>query len=412
MIILISIISVYFTKKESFVGVANVPVDISTQNRKKFLWSAVPGNKENPLLMENNFRKWEDDFFYRDDMTTSKTGYTPEDLQNVLNPFITKSPYDEFDFEEVSSDFKIDNAVYKKKVENLGVLLTNAIFQDLFKNPHRAKYIMCPNINDCRIELIRDKIVDIKRHRNQNIERWGILLNLTIHQKAYSYGILCILEEDKPIAMKIVGVMPEDQYRLKPNYKRDPQLMIASEDYLPYGGPNDYYRYNEDDRVIRVRSKKKQQKMVDDYLERQRLRVSLPNLKPLDLPEEYSCYGSWGSDKTECENNFDHYYRVKEKGTWDRICKCDAECPFFRANKNYKNNLGGCIEGKCEMPIGIKPLGNRFYDVDSKAMCYNCPEENPFCCNEQASPDYRFSGDIYLRKIHEKELNERGLKLT
>jgi hypothetical protein len=64
------------------------------------------------------------------------------------------------------------------------------------------------------------------------------------------------------------------------------------------------------------------------------------------------------------------------------------------------------------MPLGIKRLGNRYYDIDSKAMCYNCPSHNLKCCDDQKSPDYRFQGDIYVRRMNESFLKDKGLQLT
>ena len=34
------------------------------------------------------------------------------------------------------------------------------------------------------------------------------------------------------------------------------------------------------------------------------------------------------------------------------MCK-DSECPFYKSNKNYENTFGDCINGYCEVPIGL-----------------------------------------------------------
>ena len=38
---------------------------------------------------------------------------------------------------------------------------------------------------------------------------------------------------------------------------------------------------------------------------------------------------------------------------------------FYKQNKNYVNNFGRCINGKCELPLNMKNLGYHFY-IDTK----------------------------------------------
>jgi hypothetical protein len=101
-----------------------------------------------------------------------------------------------------------------------------------------------------------------------------------------------------------------------------------------------------------------------------------------------------------CESQFDELGRPKKRPTfWDRPCEKNEECPFYQANKNYKNYRGGCIDGRCEMPIGINQVAYRLYDPKSLPMCHNCKTvSNPYCCDEQyPSPDYAFQLDMFER---------------
>ena len=82
------------------------------------------------------------------------------------------------------------------------------------------------------------------------------------------------------------------------------------------------------------------------------------------------------------------------------------------ANKNYTNTFGGCTEGICEMPMGIKRLSPRYYDIDSIPLCYNCPDGKIDCCNTQKNPDYMFEGDLLVRKAHDSDLIANGLNIT
>ena len=124
---------------------------------------------------------------------------------------------------------------------------------------------------------------------------------------------------------------------------------------------------------------------------------------------------------------------IEQVGVWDTPCQVDTDCPFYQANKNYPNTFGSCDKrsGKCEMPIGIIPLGFKKYakgrGSTAEPLCYNCTGGDDKCCGLQASsvatdnsngrdaysrplsPDFVFSGDTQLRKTNAKELLARGL---
>ena len=134
----------------------------------------------------------------------------------------------------------------------------------------------------------------------------------------------------------------------------------------------------------------------------------------------YLCYNENGnilnySNKILCESNIDFFNKIKPRsdiGYWDKLCEKNEECPLYKANKNYKNNFGGCIKGTCELPVNMKNIAYRFYskDVNDKPFCYNCTEsdknEIDTCCEEQKnikkypnlkSPDYAFVDDLLKR---------------
>lgn len=124
----------------------------------------------------------------------------------------------------------------------------------------------------------------------------------------------------------------------------------------------------------------------------------------------YECYDEpLIKSRGLCESDYDASgQRLKnKKNYWDRRCERNDECPFYQANKNYQNYFGGCIDGYCQMPVGIKPVSYRLYDTKQKPMCYNCKDPlNPFCCDEQKnrklypslkSPDYAFALDSHER---------------
>ncbi len=142
-------------------------------------------------------------------------------------------------------------------------------------------------------------------------------------------------------------------------------------------------------------------------------RKSLKTYEPkIDNPSDDSRYECYGQQQIKsrglCESDYDSIGKPKDtKMYWDRRCEKNTDCPFYQANKNYKNYFGGCLDGYCQMPIGTKRVSYRYIDPKSKPMCYNCKDPmNPFCCEEQknknlypdlVSPDYAFPLDSYER---------------
>ena len=134
----------------------------------------------------------------------------------------------------------------------------------------------------------------------------------------------------------------------------------------------------------------------------------------------YGCYGnSEIKGKFEC----DSYYNID--GTpktyyslWDKRCAVNEDCPYYKANTNYPNNRGGCINGGfCEFPVGVKRLGfTKYSDKNlNKPLCYNCDDEvagtdtvdataatakDVAGTDAKKKPDYVFENDFNERVKH------------
>ena len=151
-----------------------------------------------------------------------------------------------------------------------------------------------------------------------------------------------------------------------------------------------------------------------------------------ELSMMYQCYNPYNEEEVlEILNNrvlCESYHKsIDSLGVWDRKCVKDEECPFYQSNKNYPNNFGGCVEGGCQMPLGIRRIGKRKIDNESVPLCYNCPEEhinkssslkeNKNCCFLQSddskllSPDYIFERDKPTREKNKDVLKRRGLRV-
>jgi len=139
-------------------------------------------------------------------------------------------------------------------------------------------------------------------------------------------------------------------------------------------------------------------------------------------PGDYSCVGDDDRliSKRACESPYDVFGEPKSHPTvWDKPCKKDTDCPFYKSNKNYPNNRGKCLPtGICELPTGVLRTSYTKYDDRGEytPFCYQCRNPtDPQCCKEQAqlvelqkknpkqdytqlkSPDYVFTNDTQER---------------
>lgn len=135
--------------------------------------------------------------------------------------------------------------------------------------------------------------------------------------------------------------------------------------------------------------------------------------KGLNINYNYECINK-PQIKTKglCESEYTENNILKNNmDIWDKRCVYNTDCPFYQKNKNYKNYFGGCLDGYCQMPIGVKRIGYIKYDKNTKPLCYNCiitneKMNNNDCCFDQLnkklypnliSPDYAFELDQYER---------------
>ena len=116
-----------------------------------------------------------------------------------------------------------------------------------------------------------------------------------------------------------------------------------------------------------------------------------------DTDPRYICTDISIKNKPLCLSQYDTAGNKKKtkEGIWDRPCDYDEECPFFQANKLYKNYRGGCNDGYCEMPIGINRIA--FRQFEGNPVCHSCSNMDPNCCENQEYPDYAFILDEYER---------------
>ena len=174
------------------------------------------------------------------------------------------------------------------------------------------------------------------------------------------------------------------------------------------------------------------------------IKIQNEQKKNFRLDNQYACFNiNPTSDtaflpymnKNMCESPLDAFGKLKPVGIYDKPCKKNEECPFYKANKNYDNDFGKCINGKCELPVNMDNIGYHYYHTNqnSNPLCYNCNSKTfnllnnqpDDCCFDQfdkkkypflKSPDYAFKNDnlkrknTYVRKIYNIDINGNFIK--
>ena len=147
------------------------------------------------------------------------------------------------------------------------------------------------------------------------------------------------------------------------------------------------------------------EKKLNNVIHPKILNKKIQDINEYQEYQKHKCFQKKGFNESTCKS---YDFDKKTYGVWDKPCRNDLECPFYKKNKNYENTRGGCINGFCEMPVNIERVGYKHYKLYKKPFCHNCnikdcSGENCFnCCEEQKnrkiypklnSPHYIFSND-------------------
>lgn len=152
-------------------------------------------------------------------------------------------------------------------------------------------------------------------------------------------------------------------------------------------------------------SLEKYEKKLRNEIHPKILNKKIEDRKEYEEEQKHKCFLKKGFNEPTCKS---YDFDKKTHGVWDKPCRNNFECPFYKKNKNYENSRGGCINGFCETPVNIERVGYKHYKLYKKPFCHNCnikdcSGENCFnCCEEQKnrkiypklnSPHYIFSND-------------------
>jgi len=379
--------NIFYDKKNIFNRFINpILPDIkypSLDNKKTYTTSASTLTKKDIYMLLQNI-----------DYNKSTNKYI-EHKQNTTTIYNNKS-------------YKLDHTRMYNCLEYITNILINQFKKEIKKN--LTKYY-CPKYKYCIPSIINRSVIRIENSVDTNDIRYHFSVEILVNNKAHSHIFYIILESigNKRYinTVKFIGIQFSDLLmdNISGFDKEDKHINIYTNLLTtPYNTDKDYYRVSDLEPI------QFNQKDIQRILNNKKCGVKCEK-------NNYKCYGKDAFDILKCEMPVSYTNQKANKGKWDRLCKKNSECPFYRKNKNYPNNRGGCISGWCEMPVGIKQVSPRFAEKKTSAYCYNCKKDTNTCCSEQknykntSSPDYIFKDDFIKRYKYKKLFDSKGLNV-
>ncbi len=336
--------------------------------------------------------------------------FTATELKDLIDkyPLIPKSDFDEYyevqsfkyNYFEKPSYYKLDMNKSKKMIMNLFSKIK--LYLD---NNSNSKFTIC-NINTpCILKLIDSKILRVGESKKDTLMIEGQILLEYVDRSIKILINFVISDEDKVMEsdisiheLKLTGYelisdkLASNSIELKNNYLE----LDTNNVFSNYKGQlNDYTTPNKRGILLSDEEIKKQ---LDD--------------RDYNKKINYKCYGKDENNKLACESIYDRFgNKLENIGVWDYDCIKDDECPYFQSNKNFPNDFGKCVNGKCQLPIGITQISPHKFINEEKAICYNCKSNNINCCKEQVNPDYKFENDMDARIKNAELLKSKNLSV-
>lgn len=349
--------------------------------------------------------------------------YTLAELEDVLTQITTvlpKNKYSEipgfkYDYFKGVTYQILEKSNYEPLINKLYTQLSSKIIAEAYHR--KPKY--CNAVTPCNMELVDYRIVRMAKSNNGNKMIEGQLI-IGIMNKVNRMIFNFVISDEDGFSihnLKLYGYQPISvlENQEKNHLYEEKFLNIYSNPLINKYGVDKGYYYNSEGIDILIHDKAQ-----NDILKSRNSGV-LSNEYNF-VGDEYRCYGKKAINKNTCETLYDiGGNRLPSVGIWDRECKQDTECPFYKSNKNYPNNFGGCINGRCQMPIGIDQVSPMKYNNLGNALCYNCLDGNTRgynCCIDQRdkniypkllSPDYKFENDQDIRIKYSEDIKKRGL---
>ena len=346
------------------------------------------------------------------DNTVSNSNTNEDAKQNILDVLENKTVYpiirkeldilqidkilttllDKFRYVE-THDVNLNNEEIQKYLYSYK-LIKRWILSEISNESLKDEYSI-RHVNNYGYKYINDRILSYKVDYRNNIEEYQFIMTIYRENKEHNFIIYFdIIFDSKNIKYYIknivlLGVPYEDSIHFNKYFKNSKEpIMDSLKENI-----TDKYLEELDENIIKYLE-------GNSYDKNNELRE-----------KSYRCFFKDGRDKNMCISP------SKENGVgiWDRPCRYNEDCPFYKKNINYPNNRGGCSDGYCEMPVNVSLFGYREYSSNADAICYNCEKDKKpgckgiecnMCCEDQTDkslypqlngPDYAFENDFQDR---------------
>ena len=252
-------------------------------------------------------------------------------------------------------------------------------------------------------DIFKYKIVEVKYlDDNADIPVYTIQISMYRELDLYmnTFGYIGYIKDNKIMIVDVefIGINSTDNFLLANSYNNQD----ISQEIINYNFSNKPVLEKDPSAIVQL---------TKDHMESYKIKNQYACFNLNYDPELKNEYILPYYSRESCESGVDPYGRPKSYGVFDKPCQKDEECPFYKANENYDNDFGKCINGTCQLPLNMENVGYHYYkrDKTKKPLCYNCNSKEynvdiflDDCCEKQydnekfsflKSPDYAFEGD-------------------
>lgn len=392
---------------------------------------------------------------------------------------INSKDYEDYIDKNNIKEYNSINIIENNNLENLNIILEGETLNKNQKNllmdllnrntwKNRSKEYN-PNIDfSFENKYIDSRIDDVNIINNYMINKFNILQNSLISKRALVlfgkakfmiliYKITNIQISNNKIIYEIRTILFKDNISYAPyfyfkgfviNKDGKKQVKIFDFSFIGFLTTNMLLMANgvetNKKKIYEYKKINNNYTLYNDKMERNLLKTVYAVNKYINsykLENQYACFSTNYSDyliasnnssvvinsnnKEDCNSIYDLVGNPKPSGIWDKPCKKDEECHFYRTNENYPNKKGKCkSNGYCELPVGMINMGYHYFipTTTSEPYCYNCKSKDRWrpitelgkCCWEQTdkkkypfleSPDFAFNNDLNDRFNHSYRKN-------
>ncbi len=305
-------------------------------------------------------------------------------IDKILTTLLDKHRYVETQETNLNSA-EIQTYLYSYK------LIKQWILSELSRESEKKEYSI-KHVNNYGYKYVKDSILSYRVDYRNNLEEYQFIMTMYRDNKEHNFIVY----------FDIIF----DSFKVKYYIKNSVLLGVNYEDAIHF---NKYFKTQEPimeslKENITDKYLKDLNKNIEEYLNQQ-VYDQTNDIRD----KSYKCFFKDAQDKNNCISPS----KDQGVGIWDRPCRYNEDCPFYKKNNNYPNTRGNCNDGYCEMPVNVKLFGYKEYSTTADAICYNCEKtkgcqgiECNMCCDDQKDkkiypylngPDYAFENDFQER---------------